>query len=747
MVHSLPDFPVAHSPGPDGDWDPLIDHSRRVATLARRFASAFGDAELGYLAGLFHDAFKSNPEFAQYLLASHVAAVSGLPRPSQSAPHARGGAALAYTVFKKLGRPEWEIVAPCIAGHHSGLPCVSTLESDLQQFIHDHPTAIPLMAGLVKQFDLDLTRLRPSPPGEDRFQSEMRTRMLFSALVDADFLATERHFAPARAARRNAPPGLEALWASFQDRPPPATDASEPVRSVRREVYEDSVRAAIQSPGFFQLTVPTGGGKTRSGLAFALRHAIEHGLRTLVFALPYTSIIDQTARAYRSALPTAAVLEHHSAMDLPDDERSEEDPEAVRLASENWDRPVVVTTTVQLFQSLFASRPRKVRKVHRLARSVIVLDEIQSFPPRLLEPTIDALAWLVRPIEQGGGGSSVVFCTATQPPFDEGPLARYFVGLPVRQIVPHAERHFAVLRRVVYEYRKHPVSWAELAAELRGRDQVLTVVNTRRDALALLDALGDDPHHFHLSTLLCPAHRRDVLSAVQRRLQSDGLPVRLISTQVVECGVELDFPDVFRALGPLDRIVQAAGRSNRHGLRPQGRVVIFEPIAARSPGGPYRRGLEKARLLLDHYPPEVLHEPWLHQEYFRRLYAELPLDELDIQLARGERDFPKVAACYRLIDDDTVPVVVPYGTAWEPRLAAWQADPTQETWNRLRPFVVGVYRAEINRYGDAITEIADGVFRCNADGYDGKTHRGLLGGFADPSDLFPSTSAATEAPE
>lgn len=453
----------------------------------------------------------------------------------------------------------------------------------------------------------------------------------------------------------------DALWATFDASRPRQAKQSTEVRRVREEVYDACVAGASYPPGVFRLTVPTGGGKTRSGLAFALKHALDHSLRGVIVALPYTSIIDQTAKECRAILGDEAVLEHHSALDLPDKEHEDEAAVRHRLATENWDAPIVVTTTVQLFESLVTSRPSKARKLHRLAKSVIVLDEVQAFPPELLRPTLDVVRLLVQPVELGGYGATVVLSTATQPAFDSGPLADLFHEVEAREIVPNFPEHYAALRRVVYERRHAPLSWEELAAEVRDEPQVMVVLNTRKDALALRDTLSDEPGVFHLSTLLCAAHRRDVLNQVRERLDR-GEQVRLISTQVVECGVDLDFPVVYRAIGPLDRIVQVAGRCNRTWNHPFGRVVLFEPAEGGAPRGPYWAGLETARFLLEVRGTEVLHDPSSYLEYFQRLYQKVDLDGRGVQQYREVLDYPEVAQRYRLIDRDTIPVVVPYGS-------------------------------------------------------------------------------------
>ena len=403
--------------------------------------------------------------------------------------------------------------------------------------------------------------------GKQLFEIQFFTRMLFSALVDADFIETERFYTPA--APRWDAHGLEALQAALARRlgefGPPETA----VNHLRAEVLEAAGKAADQPAGLFTLTVPTGGGKTLASLHFALAHAQAHGLRRVIYVAPFTAIIEQTAEVFRDALGDPdAVLEHHSAFDAENTFADETQAERLKLAAQNWDRPVVVTTAVQFFESLFANRTQKCRKLHNIARSVIVLDEAQTLPVNFLRPCLAALKELARSY-----GCSVVLCTATQPAIRDDDGLRADEAIPAeatREIAPDPPELYRRLKRVEARFAG-PLGNDDLAARVAGR-KALVIVNNKRQARAIYDLLGRG-NALHLSTNMTAAHRRDVLARVR-----DGFDGPVISTALVEAGVDLDFPEVWRAVAGLDSIVQAAGRCNREGKgdRP-GQVHVFEP--------------------------------------------------------------------------------------------------------------------------------------------------------------------------
>ncbi len=706
----------------------LIEHLTNVANMAAEFAAKFGAKELAYWSGIWHDAGKVHPHFQAYLHECELR-----PNKQRRGPdHKLAGSIIA-------ANQGIDILAFLIAGHHGGLPS----RTELKEFLRDK-TKRQAAEEAINLFDKKLATLKPRVSLKvpsyitSELDCEFFIRMLFSALVDADFLDTEGHFNSGQAKNRQGTPSLSDLWQDFENDQLSFQNASiTHVNSIRQAVYEACLRAANKSQGIFRLTVPTGGGKTRSGMAFALKHALCHGLDRVIVAIPYTSIIEQTADVYRKIF-RAGVLEHHSAVVSQDDGGG--DPVSLndvwsRLAAENWDAPIVVTTTVQLFESLFHCRTTACRKLHNIARSVIILDEVQTLPTHILTPTLDALNQLVAHYNV-----TVVLCTATQPALDNNPYLR---GLKnVCEIVPDPARLFSESRRVSYEWSHTggKWTWERVAMEMRKAEQVLAIVNTKSEAVFLLDVLQDE-ETFHLSTLLCGAHRRTVLHEVSQRLDHRR-PCRLVSTQVVEAGVDLDFPFVLRALGPLDCIVQAAGRCNREGRVASGRVVVFDPEDGKLPSGAYRSATDICRNLLSQSDFDF-NDPDSYRRFFQSLYQNVEPDEKNIQSSRRNFDYRTVSEKFRMIQDDSVPVIVRYRGQdgsddtpdrlisciknQEERLPRWLLQ-------RLQPYLVNIRSHLIDGYHreGLIDELKPGLWEWLGK-YDSR--RGLIIANRDPEDL------------
>ncbi|MFB6231196.1 MAG: CRISPR-associated helicase Cas3' [Salinibacter sp.] len=731
MADSLHDL-IAHSaPEDGGEPQSLYCHARNVAGMAAEFAAPFESETIARWLGWWHDAGKAHPAVQDYLTADD---------PSPPGPdHSSVGMLKADEVMGLL--------AHNIAGHHGGLANQSG-ENGLSDRIRSKRTddrigeALALAETLVAAHAPSIGA-RDLPGFLQELGAESRTkrgyefwlRMLHSALVDADCLDTERHFDPERFAARETEDSISDLWAQFEENQRALMAEAEPtvVNRRRRDVYEAAIDAAEQPPGVFSMTVPTGGGKTRSAMGFGLRHARAHDKNRVIVALPYTSIIEQNADVYREIFGEQVVLEHHSAVRAEAEPGDEAPPERWRrLATQNWDAPVVVTTTVQLLESLFTNHNGRLRKLHRLANSVVVLDEVQTLPPRLMNATLDGLREL-----KAHYGASILLCTATQPALTERP--GFPEGLDERtEIVPDPAGLYDDLRRVEYDVQVDaPWTWTDVADDLMAHRQAMAVLNTKDDAAAVLDELPADPSILHLSTRLCGAHRRRVLAEVRCRLQDDE-PVRLVATQVVEAGVDLSFPRVLRALGPLDSIIQAAGRCNREGERDVGEVTVFRPAAGdkpygNTPQGAYLRGCSIAWQLFQNDPDLDLHDPTVPRHYFRQLYDSSDLDEADVQTLRAEFQFEQVADEYRLIEDDTTPVVVNYGDGWSILDDVVETAEHTEFVNRadgrrLQPYTVSLYEHALDeavRKGNAHELVPDlDLWRWDG-GYDaGSLHEG-----------------------
>ena len=716
----------AHSRNAAGQRHLLLDHLTGTAQLTAEFAEPLGARDLGWYLGLWHDIGKFDPEWQDYLLKAEAGRATRGSGPDHKAAGASLMARAAGLSFAAL----------VIQGHHGGLQKYGEFKGWLQEKEQKAGAAEALKLARATVPDLEPSGRIAIPPhleGQARGReaealarsSELFARLMFSALVDADSLDTEHHGSPDRTSWRGNTGTLEQLWTRFdaagRERRP---SSSSVVQEARDAILDACTRAADLPPGLFRLAAPTGGGKTLAGMAFALRHALKHRHRRIIVAVPYISITEQTAQVYRAVFGESddgrpIVLEHHSSSrDLIHEATEPDDgdfrPEALwsQLAAENWEAPIVVTTTVQLFESLFGRTRTACRKLHRLANAVIILDEVQALPVHLLDPMLDVLRELC-----AFYGTTVLLSTATQPAFDSIPAFR---DLPATDIIQAPGPLFRSLERVQYDWRTEtPLSWAEVAQLLLNEQQALVILNTKNDALAILDALRDldIPDVRHLSTLLCGAHRRAVLEEIRVRLAA-GQRCILVSTQVVEAGVDLDFPLVLRALGPLDGIIQAAGRCNREGklgigTRAGGRVIVFRPADGGMPPGAYRRGQQVAESLMTEaaYRGRQLdpNDPDLFRRYSQQLLSLTTTDAARIQRLRQSLDYPEVSRAFRMIDDDTESLVITgYGSDEEQQTVRTLLDglrhPASATvvprvaLRQLQPFTVTVRRRLAKQY-------------------------------------------------
>ncbi len=645
-------------------WQPLAAHLRNVADLAKQFAAPLGLAAEAELAGLLHDLGKYRVEFQQYLRNERQG--------GNDTHHAIYGAAHAF-IDEMLPQ------AFAVAGHHAGLPDQHDLSNSIQGVKYDAVERSKRLLNLLKNEIGELPH-QVSPLVEDAIRKEdvhcleFATRMVFSALVDADRLDSAHWPKEIGADDDLTPKRSGDLLAKVlaererkrQSNPTGKNDTE--LRRLRNDVFDACLEAAKRDPGFFSLTVPTGGGKTLSAMAFALAHARAHGLRRVIVVIPFLSIIEQNAAVYREVLGDDVILEHHSAAPESND-TDEEEKAALETATENWDAPIVVTTSVQFLESLFADKPAKCRKLHRIAKSVVIFDEVQTLPTHLLAPVLNVFRELQR-----NYGVSFVFSSATQPAFRK--TAQLFDGFTpeeMREIAPEPPRLFQALRRVDYHFPRaeQTLDWPELAQQLAGERQDLCVVNFRRHAATLWEQVrkhvseADKLAVFHLSSSMCAQHRLDVLGHV-RQLLVDGCPCRLVSTQLIEAGVDVDFPVVWRAMGPLDSIVQVAGRCNREGRLPDGQfgqVHVFTPADNGLPRGRlYQTATGFAgTILADITPEELATNPALFTRYFGMIHALPQPEGAAIQEHRRELLFRTVGREAKVIEDDTRPVIVDYG--------------------------------------------------------------------------------------
>jgi len=670
---------------PENEWERLAHHLTRVAERTGRHAAKFDAEAVGYAAGLLHDLGKAKPGFQAYIRGQ-----------GPSEPHAAEGARFAVEHYalrcpSPFKAPFGRLLAFPIAGHHTGLSNGNVAGAGLLSLDDRLDGAKPVDSW----FSIDaLPDFKRSPrplvaAGRSPFGWAFFIRMLFSALVDADRLETERWYnvfkpdAVPRGWSGELPDLSHALDCHLHETFGMPTDRA--VDVLRAEVLADCRAAADLGPGVFSLTVPTGGGKTLSSLAFALDHAVRHQLDRIIYVIPFTSIVEQTAEVFRNALKdNDAVLEHHSAFDdqaLARDGGFDADFGVLKLrqAAENWDRPIVVTTAVQFFESLFANKTGRCRKLHNIARSVVVLDEAQTMPLKLLRPCLAALNELVR-----GYQTSVVLCTATQPALTRTAGLKAPEALEgVREIIPEGRDLYARLKRVRAEIAGTPLSDAQLVAALTSVGQGLVIVNNRRHARELFKDVDDAgiEGRRHLTTAMTAAHRQHGLAEIRSDLKAQK-PVRLVSTSLIEAGVDVSFASVWRAWAGLDQIVQAAGRCNRNGeLGPDGgRLVVFEPEAkeGRSPPRELVQNADTARRILrDHadilspeavaaYFRELL---WAKDDggHFRQLDA-VKVGEREIagivkalEDGKHKLNFPfaDIAQAFRMIDETMVPVIIP----------------------------------------------------------------------------------------
>lgn len=688
----------------DGSYQPLKEHLEGTATRSAKFAASFGASSHAERTALLHDIGKYSPNGQRR---------QRDPEHTAKVDHSTAGAKAAADLGDMPA-------AFAIAGHHGGLPDLGTRSS-----LDDGTLCARLNKKLTGGDDPSAWRseislptgVQPTPPWLPRNDvrlTAMYIRMLFSCLVDADFLDTERALSKEEKPRGigdSMPALLEKLQAHV------AKWLEEPksdLCALRNEVLRRCLRGSEDPQGLYSLTVPTGGGKTVSSLAFALSHAVKHDMKRIIYVIPYTSIIDQNAKVFREILGDENVVEHHSQVDLPDTDAETPDALRKRLACENWDAPVIVTTAVQFFESFYAAKPGRCRKLHNVANSVVIFDEAQTLPISLMRPCVSVIDQLVQHY-----GVTAVLCTATQPEL-LSIFSGFTAGNRIQELVPDPDALFSSLHRVTFQ-QDGTLSDEELAARIRQENAVLCIVNSRKQARSLYEALPEE-ERFHLSTLMNAIDRERTIATIRERLDKKQC-CRVISTSLIEAGVDVDFPTVYRELAGLDSILQAAGRCNREGKEAaQDSIVhIYQTEHAVPPI--MRPNIESCRTVLRLYAEDIGSRKAIHayfcdllfkrgenQQRSRPVSSENDLLDTSKTLSSEARfAFRETAEHFRFIDTDTVTVYIPTPENSEDIKALRDGHYSRELFRRLGRCGVSIYRREYQALCGigGVTEITD----------------------------------------
>lgn len=692
------------------------EHTAGVSFLCHEFASEFGMGEWGRALGLLHDKGKEQKTFQE-----HIIKDSGLD-PSVKVEgdyqHAYVGALIARNIF---GQAADYFFSDQIAGHHRGLYDIDELQSVLSG------KTLPVDVHSVQTtFNLE------KPPFKlEKEDFNHLYRMLFSCLVDADRLDTERFMNPEsyrlredKSSLADLLPKLETYLSSLRS----SADDTE-VNRARNEVQLLCRQASDWPQGCYSLTVPTGGGKTLSSVLWAMRHAIKHGLKRVIIAIPYTSIIVQTAEILKKIFGEKNVLEHHSNLDLDMPEDSEE-IKRVQLAMENWDYPIIVTTNVQLFESIYSNKTSSCRKLHNIVKSVLILDEVQTLPTDFLQPIVDALKTYTKIF-----GVSVLFTTASQPVLSgliEGcnPMTKFTGIKNIKEIIPDSLKLHETLRRVRLDIDEAPRSYDEISAALCKHKRVLCIVNTRRDAKEIFKRLPDEGTTLHLSRMMCPEHVKETLEKIKAALKDESCEIiRVVSTQLVEAGVDIDFPVVYRQEAGLDSLLQAAGRCNREGRLPISTTYVFSLAKEHNLPKGEMTDANNARMAIkddsDWLAPATM------TEYFKQLYCRK--SSFDVKGISGylynpkDVSFETASKKFTLIEDGSLSVIVAWKDSLELVEQLKQYGVSYRLMKQLSKYSVNIYNNDLKvlQQIGVIEEINDGIFAVkNKEQYDEKL--GLL---------------------
>lgn len=676
------------------------EHSQGVAKRCEEFASQFGMGEWGKLLGLLHDKGKEQLSFQQ-----HIKKESGYDTTIQISGdyrHAYVGALIAKKLYPSFS----PIMANALMGHHRGLYDEGEMQEILKKKIPDdvHDENLPKMS----------LRMPPLP-----FQKEdlhLTERMLYSCLVDADYLDTESFMRPLQAQLRGSKTSMEALLKNLEERLDEIKRNSPDtiVNRIRNNVQQLCRKKSNGCKDFYSLTVPTGGGKTLSSVLWALHHAVKNQLDRIIIAIPYTSIIVQTANTLKDIFGDENVLEHHSNIKYDDNEMDTDEYRKIRLATENWNYPIIITTNVQLFKSLFSHKPSSCRKLHNIVNSVLILDEVQTLPIDFLQPIVNILDTLKRIF-----GCSILFTTASQPILEgEHRGTNYqvsFKGLPtIHEIIPADAKLHDKLKRVELSFNNCAQTYDEVAHQLVKFNKALCIVNTRRDAKELYERLPKEGLCIHLSRMMCPAHVRETIRILKDALKDpDNKVIRVVATQLIEAGVDIDFPVVFRQEAGLDSILQAAGRCNREGKLNMGTTYVFSlarehhlPIGFITQTNNARKALGEE---MDWFAPKTM------EQYFEQLFCRSKtFDRADIAnlLYKKQLQFETASKVFKMVDDDSFSIIINWRDSMEFVSQLLQNGITYPLMKKLSQYSINVRSHDFKKLMEAgaVEEILQGIY-------------------------------------
>lgn len=694
---------IAHKRENDSKTQSVKEHLEGTANKAKIFGESFNNGNHAYICGMMHDIGKYSEEF-QNKIANDL---------NVKVDHSTAGAIEINKKIEMFGK----LLAYCIAGHHGGLPdggskSDTAIESTLNGRLK-REKRLPDYQRYQNDINADEFMLEKfpniKPLNKGGFSLSFYIRMIYSCLVDSDFLDTEEFMNDGKV-DRGADYNYKLFKKKLNDYVGKFKNKEREINKKRAEIFNNCISKSEYKRGLYTLTVPTGGGKTVSSLAFAINHVLEHEMDRIIYVIPYTSIIEQTGKIFKDILGQENVLEHHSNFDFKDDE--DLILRKLKLSSENWDIPIVVTTNVQFFESLFSNKSSRCRKLHNIANSVIIFDEAQMIPIEFLTPCLMSIAELVMSYN-----STCILCSATQPSLKN----RFPKSIDINEICEDTESLYEFFRRTeVIDRGKMEAS--QIAEEMNSYNQALCIVNNKKHAMEIYSKLNGEGT-FHLSTRMCPKHRNVVIDDIKKRLKNK-LPCKVVSTQLIEAGVDVDFPVVYRSMAGLDSIVQAGGRCNREGKLDVGIINIFEPesIFTKNMPSSIKRPIEVTKAVMERFT-DIL-SPQAIKHYFEELYDFEGEEGLDIkniykEMERGAEgcnfnfNFKQIAEKFKLIDENTIPIIVEFDDAAKELVNKLRyIDEYKSILRAIQLYVVNAYEKEFDKMQGAnmIEVINEGIY-------------------------------------